>query len=91
MKRVLIISYELKAPALNKERLLQKIKAYGTWARLSGSAYLIVTAATPVAVRDSLGTTLGGGDRLFVGESPAPSAWKGISVEVSQWILRNQE
>jgi hypothetical protein len=91
MSQVLMISYDLVNPGQNYEKLIQRIKAYGTWARLGGSAYLISTAQTPTQVRDSLGQVLDTNDKLWVGVAPRPSAWKGLPNDVANWILTNQK
>jgi len=91
MSRVLIVSYDLVNPGQNYERLLQLIKAHSGWARLGGSAYLIQTEATPAEVRDKLKAVLDKNDKLYVGVSPPPSAWYGLSDEVSKWIVEHQK
>jgi hypothetical protein len=91
MKKVLIISYDLKNPGRNYESLIKLIKAYPSWARLGGSAYLIYTSNTPVEVRDNLMRVLDNNDKLFVGTAPAPSAWTGMPDEVSNWLQSNQK
>ena len=88
--KTLIITYDLVSPGQNYERLLQRIKAYGSWARLGGSAYLILTSSTVTQVRDALATVLDANDKLFVGTCPVPSAWHGLPQDVSKWILENQ-
>ena len=90
MKNVLIINYDLVYPRQNHERLLQKIKAYPHWAYLGGSAYLILTESTVGQVCDSLAVALDKGDKLYVGASPAPSAFIGMPEEVAKWIHGNQ-
>lgn len=91
MKRVLIVSYDLMHPGQNYEQLLRRIKKYPSWARLGGSAYLILTATTPVQVRDYLKQALDKNDKLYVGVSRAPSAWRGMPEEVNKWIHENQK
>jgi len=92
MKQTFIILYELAAPGMNREALIKKIKAYGAWARLSDSAYLISVSQTDVvSVRDNLSAALRQNDRLYVGVAPAPSAWQGLPEEVSKWIVANQK
>jgi hypothetical protein len=91
MSQMLIVSYDLANPGQNYENLVKKIKAYSAWARLGGSAYLIVTDATPVQVRDDLKQALDPNDKLFVGVAPPPSAWAGLPEEVAKWILENQK
>lgn len=90
MNRVLVVSYDLVNPGRNYEALIKLIKAYGSWARLGGSAYLIFTDQTPVQVRDALVAVLDTNDKLFVGTAPAPSAWYGLPDDVSNWIHANQ-
>lgn len=90
MAHMLIVSYDLMNPGQNYPMLLQRIKAYGQWARLGGSAYLIVTDSTPVQVRDYLVGALDANDALYVGMAPAPSAWQGLPDQVSNWIHANQ-
>lgn len=91
MSRILIVSYDLVQPGKNYEALLKKLKSYGKWARLGGSAYLIETDQSPTAVRDALKASLDVNDKLYVGVSPAPSAWAGMAADVSNWIVANQK
>ncbi len=91
MPRVLIVSYDLVNPGQNYEALLKKIKNVGAWARLGGSAYLVLTDQEPVNVRDSLMTVLDANDKLYVGVAPAPSAWYKQPEDVAKWILGNQK
>lgn len=88
--KTLIVTYDLNNPGKNYELLLKRIKNYRVWARLGGSSYLIRTDQTVVQVRDNLVTVLDGNDSLFVGTAPPPSAWRGLSDEVSKWIHANQ-
>ena len=88
---IYIISYDLKNPGQNYEKLLKRIKAYPLWARLGGSAYLIGTPATASDIRNYLIQVLDYNDQLFVGSAPAPSAWHGLPEDVSNWIRTNQK
>jgi hypothetical protein len=89
--RVLIIVFNLTNPAQNRESVIRKIKAFGKFARLGDSAYLISTDAETEAVRDRLLKVLDAEDRVFVGTAPAPSAWYGMPESVSKWIVSNQD
>lgn len=91
MKKVLIISYDLTKPGQNYEPLIQRIKSLGPWARLGGSAYLVLTDNSVVQVRDYLLQAMSGSDPIYVGISPPPSAWSGMPDDVSKWILNNQK
>lgn len=88
--KLLIITYDLVNPAQNLEVLVKKIKTFGSWARLGGSAYLIFTASDVVPVRDKLKEVLSSQDKLFVGTCPVPAAWAGLPEDVAKWILENQ-
>jgi hypothetical protein len=90
VSRTLIVSYDLVNPGQNYEALLKRLKNYPQWARLGGSAYLILTNQTPVQVRDDLAAVLDSNDKIFVGTAPSPSAWQGMPEEVSRWIIANQ-
>lgn len=91
MKKVLIISYDLTSPSQHYEPLIQRIKNLGSWARLGGSAYLVLTEHTVVQVRDYLKQAIGGSDKIYVGVAPAPAAWAGMPNDVGKWILANQK
>lgn len=90
MNRVFIITFDLENPTRNRATVLKRIKAFGAWARLSRSAYLISTNKTAKAIRDSFDDKIYRGDKLYVGAAPSPSAWRGLSEDVSNWILANQ-
>lgn len=89
MRRAYIITYELHRPGQNYEELLRRIKSYGTWARLGGSEYIIVSTQTAVQIRDYLNGAIDDNDSLFVGTLIAPAAWHGMTEEVSNWIRNN--
>lgn len=88
---VLIVTYDLSNPGQNYETLIKQIKAYGTWARIGFSCYLIKTDATVESVRDLLLKSLDRNDKIYVGMAPAPSAWFGLGEEVSKWIHTHQK
>lgn len=83
-----IISYDLTNPGKNYEDLLKKIKSYH-WARLGGSAYVVVSENTAVEIRDNLKLVLDSTDKLFVGTLVAQAAWSGMPEEVSKWLINN--
>ena len=88
--KTLIISFSLRQENRNYNLLLQRIYAYGNWAKLNESAYLIITSNSVVQVRNNLALALGPNDNLFVGFCPVPAAWKNLSDEVASWIVENQ-
>ena len=90
MKRVIIITYDLMSPGQNYTRLTNRIRTYSEWAKVGYSCYLVYTTWTPNQVRDDLLNYIDSNDKLYVGLSPAPSAWYGLDSVVSQWILDRQ-
>jgi hypothetical protein len=88
---VFIITYDLHNPGQNYETLIKQIKSYGTWARLGFSCYLIKTNETVEAVRDNLLKSLDQNDKIYVGLAPPPSAWYGMTEDVSKWIHTHQK
>ena len=87
----MIIVFELGSPEVNSARVTKLIKNNPKWARLTDSAFLITSNRSPAEVRDSIKVALMPGDKIFVGSSPAPSAWRGLSDEISKWIHANQK
>jgi len=90
MKKVYIITYDLIQPGQNYTSLIEKIRGYGTWAKIGGSSYLIITDQNPSQIRNNLRSALDPNDKLFVSFCPSPSAWHGLPEDVSKWILENQ-
>src|SRR3546814_15075930 len=76
-----IICYDLTNPGRNYQNLYEKIKSYGTWARVTESNWVIVTTKTAVQIRDDLLTVLDSNDRLFVVKSGREAAWHNRSEE----------
>ncbi len=89
MHSVLLVTYDLVQPGRNYENLLALIRNFPSWARLGGSAYLILTTENPLAVRDRLARVLDANDKLYVGVVSAPAAWIGLPEDVSNWIRSN--
>lgn len=89
MRTAYIVSYDLVTPGQNYERVLEKIKKNGAWARLGGSAYIVLSDQSPADVRNSIATVLDANDKLFVGAIGAPAAWIGLTDEVSEWLKKN--
>lgn len=89
MKRAYIVSYDLVAPGKNYERVIGKIKQNHAWARLGGSAYIVISDQTPADLRNAISADMDANDKLFVGAVGAPAAWIGLTDEVSEWLKKN--
>ena len=85
MKR-LIVTYDLSDPGRNYNALYRRIRQYRNWRRITESTVAIKTTSTPVQVRDYLGVALDSNDKIFVGTLNAPTAWRGLSKDVADWI-----
>jgi len=74
----MIIEYDLCSPGRNYDELYKAIKAYGTWAHITESAWFIKTNNTCVEVRDNLLAHMDSNDRLFVGMLSGIAAWNNV-------------
>ncbi|RJQ54183.1 MAG: hypothetical protein C4521_04850 [Actinobacteria bacterium] len=84
MKTVLI-SYDLCKPYRDYAGLIDAIKGYGTWGKLTESAWLIRSSDGCVAVRDRLKSHMDSNDRLFVGTMQGEGAWSHVLCD-SSWL-----
>ena len=69
--------------------MLKVIKSHEGWARLGGSAYIVLSSKTAVQIRDSIMAVMDDNDQLFVGIVKAPAAWVGLGDEISDWLKKN--
>ena len=90
MSQVLIVAFELARPGQNSETLVARIKAYGQWARLGASTYLIQTQHLPVDVRAYLQEALFPNDKLYVSLVGYSAAWVGYPEAFSTWVRQRQ-
>ena len=84
-----IISYDLSEPGQNYEDVLNAIKEHSGWARLGGSAYVVLSENSTAEVRDKIAAAIDSNDKLFVGTINAPAAWIGLTDDVSDWLKNN--
>lgn len=89
MRAAYIVSYDLLRPTQNYEKVLEVIKNCPGWARLGGSAYIVLSDSSAAELRDSIRSAMDSNDKLFVGVIKAPAAWVGLGDEVSQWLKNN--
>lgn len=84
-----IIVYDLKnGSSEDYSELHEKIKSYGTWAKISESCWAIVTDGQSTDVRDNLKSCLDVNDRLFVTKSSGIAAWSNVICK-SEWLKDN--
>jgi hypothetical protein len=90
MKNCLIITFDLKNPGINQEKLTTSIKT-NSWARVAENSFVVSTNKTAVEIRDVLTVMLLQGDRLYVGQLGNVAAWSGQGTDISNWLLANQK
>ena len=83
------ISYDLIGPNRDYDKLFEAIKAYGTWARINESLWIIKTNETSVNIRDNLKQVMDNNDKLFVAKLTGDGAWNNLSNEISNWLKNN--
>lgn len=91
MKKCYIITFDLKNPGINQQRLIEEIKASKFWARLTSTSYLLLTTKNANEIRDILLTHLKEEDKIYVGSLENSAAWYGLGAEISSWIRNNQK
>ena len=84
-----IVTYDLSLPGRSYSDLYNRIKAYGLWAAITESSWMIVTSQSPAQIRDYLSPAIDSNDKLFVGGPVNQAAWIGLSQEVSDWLRNN--
>ena len=83
-----IILYDLRAPGRNYEELYQAIKSYGTWGKLTESAWAIVTIEDCTQIRDYLMRYVDKNDRIMVVKSGQEAAWNN-AIARNDWLQQN--
>jgi len=85
--RGLFITYDL--PSRRYSEVEKAIAAYGPWARVATTTFVVSTHATTSALRDAVLAAGGLGARIFVCEVGSDWAFAGQPTEVSQWVQAN--
>jgi len=82
-----IITYDLGKPEHDYSELREAIRGYNIYCQLQETAWLIVSANTPMEIRDNLKRHIDSNDKLFVSEIRAPAAWIGdYETGTSDWL-----
>jgi hypothetical protein len=90
MRQSLIVLYDLRGAdtkSTDYESLIEQIKAYPGWGRITESAWIVITDEETTEVRDRLGSFLDPDDRIFVGPLGKPAAWRNVMAS-SDWIKK---
>ena len=68
--------------------LIEAIKGYAAWGRVTESCWTVVTDVSAVTVRDHLLSLMRPMDRLFVIQSAHVAAWNNVMCS-SNWLKEN--
>lgn len=88
MPNNLHISYDLTSPGQSYERVIEKIKTLGGWAKIHYSFWYVNSSYSATEARDIISPVLDSNDSLYVVDSTGnQAAWNGgINAEVSSFI-----
>jgi hypothetical protein len=81
------ISYDLINPGQSYDRLIEKIKELGSWAKVGYSFWYVRSSYTSAEARDFLLPYLDKNDKIYVVDATnGAAAWQNISAEVSDFV-----
>lgn len=86
MRKCYIISFDLY-PNRDYKNLVDAIKTYGTWARITESTFAIVTLTGATEIRKHLVQYLKQGDRIFIIKAGGEAAWRN-AISDSDWLKK---
>lgn len=84
-----IITYDLNKSGQNYNKLEETIKAYGAWAKIATTTFIIVTTESSEQIRNKLRATIDSNDKLFVAKLSGEAAWNGITQKIGEWLRNN--
>lgn len=87
-ERCYIISYDLSIPSRNYDGLINEIKQFPMWGRLTESTWAVVSTNTAAEIRDILKTHIDNNDKLIVIRSGKAAAWTRCLAD-NNWIKEN--
>ncbi len=83
-----LISYDLKIPGRDYQRLYDAIKSYGTWAKINNSTWIVKTNDSAKDIRDYLVKHIDYNDSLFVINITREAAWRNVRAS-AEWLKKN--
>lgn len=89
MANNLHISYDLRDPGQNYEKVIERIKQLGSWAKIHYSFWYVNSASTASQVVDFLKPALDANDRVYVVDATNNvAAWNYLPADVDAAIKR---
>jgi hypothetical protein len=87
MANNLHISYDLKEPGKNYDKVIAKVKTLGSWAKVHYSFWYVKSSLTAEQARDAVASVLDVNDSVYVVDATNNmSAWKNIPPESAKFI-----
>jgi hypothetical protein len=86
----ILISYDLKTPGKDYQKLWDYLKTYPSWAKPLESVWILKTNFSTKEVRDNLLSYIDANDKiLIIDVTDRSSSWKNLSANISTWIQAN--
>lgn len=85
---VYMISYDLKAPTNNREKVEKSIQALGSWCKYVSTTYLVKSSLSVYEVQTAVTKYLDGNDYMIIGKVEKPICGC-LSQEQWNWIHQN--
>ncbi|PKH91403.1 hypothetical protein CXF76_11570 [Pseudoalteromonas sp. 78C3] len=87
MANNLIISYDLNSPGQDYDKIFDKIKSLGSWAKVQKSFWYVKSSLTAAEARDKLNSVIDSNDSLIVIDcTNNDAAWFGLNEEVANHL-----
>lgn len=81
-----LVTYDLNTPGQDYDALIERIKAYGTWAKLMKSTWIVVSNASANTVYTDLRETMDNSSRLFVVDISGQDRQGWLAKSTWEWI-----
>lgn len=83
-----IVIYDVNEETGDYEQLYAKLESYDGWAKITESAWAIVSDKKSTEIREDLVPFIGKGGRLFIIKSGKASAWRNV-IGKNEWFKEN--
>ena len=85
----LCVTYDLRAPGRNYDKLFDYLKSQPAWCHPVESVWFIATDKSPEFIRDEMQGSCDSNDKILVVRTAAPGAWVNLTTESSEWLKKN--
>lgn len=83
-----IVSYDLRAPDKDYEKLTEYLKSQSAWWHYLGSTWVIVSDLTAVQLRNEIRAHCDANDRILVISAGGTAAWDGFPTKANEWLKK---